>query len=185
MAMMVLESHTLTRKVEEEIFNAGEDKKFSIDKNSCVSNIDVLSEYFYSNKILDKGKLKPASLKTSESISNMLWTNAVFLNLLRYDLNSTFDNTTIDEVFVIMLKLLEYIVVCAIIVVSLMWFLSLLLWIGNFSLYLLPAMWLLGLLLYLLNELKLKWLMLNVVWFFVIVIIYWQGLKLLLNTFAL
>ena len=185
MAMMVLESHNLVKRIEKEILDSNEDKKFLIDKNSCVTNIDVLSEYFQSNRIAEKSKLHPAALRTSESMSNMMWENAIFLSLLRYDLNNTFDNVTVEEVLVILLDLLEYIVLCSIIVVSLMWFFSLLLWVGNFSPYLLPAMWLLWLLLYLLNGLKLKWIMLNLVWFFVLVIIYRQWLKLLLNTFAL
>ena len=72
MAMMVLEAHSLMKKVENEIFEANKDKKFLVDENSSVSNIDVLSEYFYSNKISEKAKLQPSGLNTSESISNIL-----------------------------------------------------------------------------------------------------------------
>lgn len=185
MAMMVLEAHSLMKKVENEIFEANKDQKFLVDENSSVSNIDVLSEYFYSNRISEKAKLQPSGLKTSESISNMLWSNAVLFSLLRRDVNNTFDNTTNDEIFSIVLELVEYIIICSIIIISLMWLGSSLLWSDKFSLYLLPAMWWLWLLLYLFNNLNLKWIMLQVVWFIALLLIYWWGLNLLLSTFAL
>ena len=185
MAMMVLEAHSLMKKVENEIFEANKDQKFLVDENSSVSNIDVLSEYFYSNRISEKAKLQPSGLKTSESISNILWSNAVLFNLLRRDVNNTFDNTAGDEIFSIVLELVEYIIICSIIIISLMWLGSSLLWSDKFSLYLLPAMWWLWLLLYLFNNLNLKWIMLQVVWFIVLLLIYWWGLNLLLSTFAL
>lgn len=185
MAMMVLEAHSLMKKVENEIFEANKDQKFLVDENSSVSNIDVLSEYFYSNRISEKAKLQPSGLKTSESISNILWSNAVLFNLLRRDVNNTFDNTAGDEIFSIVLELVEYIIICSIIIISLMWLGSSLLWSDRFSLYLLPAMWWLWLLLYLFNNLNLKWIMLQVVWFIALLLIYWWGLNLLLSTFAL
>jgi len=184
MANIVLDSNILVKKVEERIILAYKDSWFRIDENSYVSNIDVLNEYFYSNRISEKSKFQPAGLKPTETVYNMLWSSAIFLSLLRRDLNHTFDNATIDEMFFIVLNLIEYIVLCAIIVISLMRLFSPLLW-YNFSLYLLPAMWLLWLLIYLLNNLKLKWIMLNLVWFAVLALIYWKWLGLLLNTFAL
>ena len=185
MAAMVLESHAVVESVENRIFEANKDKSFLIDKNSCVSNIDVLSEYFHSNRIAEKVKFQSTELKSSDSLSNMLWSSGILVGLLKKDLSFTFDNSTIDEVFAILLELIEYIVAWVIIVISLMRLVSWFIWMGNFSLYLLPAMWWLGLLIYLLNNLKLKWILLNIVWFAVLVLIYWRWLKLLLNTFAL
>jgi hypothetical protein len=115
----------------------------------------------------------------------MLWTNAVLLNLLGHDITHTFNNTTIDEIFEIIFNLIEYIVLCAIITMSIIRLFSPLLWINSFSPYLLPAMWWLWLLLYLFNNLKLKWIMINLVWFIILAFIYRQWLNLLLNTFAL
>lgn len=185
MAMMVLEAHSLMKRVEQQIFEANVDQKFLVDGNSSVSNIDVLSEYFYSNKVSEKAKLQPSGLKTSESISSILWTNAVLFNLLRRDINDTASKTDIDEYFSIVLELIEYIVICSIIVITLMWLWDQLLWAGNFSLYLLPAMWWLWLLLYLLNSLELKWFSLHIVGFIALLLIYWWWLNLLLSTFAL
>jgi hypothetical protein len=116
---------------------------------------------------------------------NMLWSSAVFLNLLKKDASYAFDNSTIDDILTIVLELLEYIIACTIVVMCLMRLISSVVWIGNFSLYLLPAMWWLWLLLYLLNNLKLKWVIMNIIWFAVLALIYWWWLKLLLNTFAL
>ena len=185
MAAMVLESHALVENIENRVFEANKDKSFLIDANSCVSNIDVLSEYFHANRIAEKVKFQSTELKSSESMSNMLWTSGILVGLLKKDMLYNFDNSTIDEIFVIVLELIEYIIACTIIVICLMWLTSWLVWMGNFSLYLLPAMWWLGLLIYLLNNLKLKWILMNIVWFAVLVLIYWRWLKLLLNTFAL
>ena len=185
MAAMVLDAHALVTEVENRIFEANKDKSFLIDKNSSVSNIDVLSEYFNLNKISEKARFQSSGLSASENVSNMLWSSAVLLNLLKKDTSYTFDNSTIDDILVIVLELLEYIIVCATVVMCLMRLISSVAWIGDFSLYLLPAMWWLWLLLYLLNNLKLKWVIMNIIWFAVLVLIYWWWLKLLLNTFAL
>ena len=185
MASMVLEAHVLIRNVEKEIFEAKKDQSFLIDKNSALSNIDILSEYFHLNRISEKAKLQPTGLKFSENVFNALWTNAVLLNLLGHDITHTFNNTTIDEIFEIVFNLIEYIVLCAIITMSIVRLFSPLLWIDNFSPYLLPAIWWLWLLLYLFNNLKLKWVMINLIWFIILAFVYWQWLELLLNTFAL
>jgi len=185
MAAMVLDAHALVTEVENRIFEANKDKSFLIDKNSSVSNIDVLSEYFNLNKISEKARFQSSGLSVSENVSNMLWSSAVLLNLLKKDTSYTFDNSTIDDILVIVLELLEYIIVCATVVMCLMRLISSVAWIGDFSLYLLPAMWWLWLLLYLLNNLKLKWVIMNIIWFAVLALIYWWWLKLLLNTFAL
>ena len=69
---MVLEAHVLIRNVEKEIFEAKKDQSFLIDKNSALSNIDILSEYFHLNRISEKAKLQPTGLKFSENVFNML-----------------------------------------------------------------------------------------------------------------
>ena len=185
MATLVLESHRLVKEAEELILDKYSDCKFPIDKNSIVSSIDVLENYFSLNRISDVGKLQPANLKPSESVTNFLWTNAIFLSLLRRDISYIIGNTTLEEIFDITVNFVEYIVLTFIEVVCVMRLLTLYFWIGNFSLYLLPALWWLWLLLYLFNNLKLKWLTIKAVWFVVLVFIYWRGLLLLLNTFAL
>jgi hypothetical protein len=81
-------------------------------------------------------------------------------------------------------NLLEFIVLLVIVVISISWVVGPLLWFNNFSLYLLTAMWWLWLLIYLLNNVKLKGITSKILWFLVLVLIYWVGLKLLLNTFA-
>ena len=184
MANIVLDSNLLVKRIEERVISAYKDSWFFIDKNSFVSNIDVLKEYFYANRVSEKSKFQPASLKPTESIYNVLWNSAIFLGLLRHDLTHKFYNVTVDELFMIVLNLVEYIVLCSIVVICLMRLFSPLLW-YKFSMYLLPAMWLLWLLIYLFNNLKLRWIMLNLVWFAVLVLIYWRWLNLLLGTFAL
>ena len=72
MATLVLESHRLVKEAEELILDKYSDCKFPIDKNSIVSSIDVLENYFSLNRISDVGKLQPANLKPSESVTNFL-----------------------------------------------------------------------------------------------------------------
>ena len=185
MASIVLDTQILLKKAEEEIISTYDSKKFLIDKNSSVTNIDVLYEYFDSNRRLEKAKLQPAWLTTTENILNITGENAIFLSLLGRDVSSTFEDVNLDELFDIVIDLVEFIVLAIIITISILRLIAPLLWYSSFSLYLLPAMWLLWLLIYLLNSLKLKWIITKLTWFFIIVLIYWRWLTLLLNTFAL
>lgn len=185
MATLVLEAHHLLKHAEEEIFDANVDNKFLIDDNSSVTNIDVLKEFFYSNKIMERATLQPASLTTTELITNTIWTKFILLKLLWHDLTHSFSDYSFDELFDAILKLIEFIVIVTTVVVTLLWLIGPFVWLNTTSLYLLPALWWLGLLLYLLRTLKLKWAITSIAWFVVLVLIYWQWLKLLLNTFAL
>lgn len=185
MATLVLEAHNLLKHAEKEVFDANVGSQFLIDDNSSVTNIDILKEFFYSNKIMERAKLQPASLTTTELITNSIWMKSVLLKLLGRDLSHSFSNYSFDELFDVTLKLIEFIVIVAIVVISLLWLISPFIWINASSLYLLPAMWWLWLLLYLLQSLKLKWVISDIIWFAVLALVYWQWLKLLLNTFAL
>lgn len=185
MASLVLESHRSVRNAEKVILDKYSDCRFPIDKNSIVSNIDILEDYFSLSRISDRGKLQSNSLKPSESVANLLWPSAIFLSLLKRDISHTIAVSNLEEVFDVTINLIEYIILTSIEAVSIMWMLTLCFWIGNFSPYLLPALWWLWLLIYLFNNLKLKWLIIKSVWFIVLVLIYRRGLLLLLSTFAL
>lgn len=185
MAALVLDSHSLVKKAEEQIFSTYDSQKFLIDKNSSVTNIDVLSDSFDTNRISEKAVFQPAGLTTTESIFHMLWTNGIFFKLLQHDISSTFEKTTFDEFFSVVMKLIEYMVITATIVITLLWVIWPLLWYNKFSIYLLPAIWWLWLLLYLYNGLDPKWIVTKIVWFIIVAIIYWRWLLLLMGTFAL
>lgn len=120
MASLVLDSHRLVSHAEEKIFKAHDDQKFFIDKNSCVTNIDVIHENFNFNRISEKALFQPSGLTGTESIDNMFKENAIFMRLLRRDIASTFQSTHFDEFFSTTLKLVEYIVLTATIIISLM-----------------------------------------------------------------
>ena len=70
MATLVLEAHDLLKHAEKEIFDANVENQFLIDDNSSVTNIDVLKEFFNSNRIMERATLQPASLTTTELIIN-------------------------------------------------------------------------------------------------------------------
>ena len=59
MSTLVLDSHILVENTENEIFKANEQNKFLIGSNTAVTNIDVLREYFNSNRISEKKTLNP------------------------------------------------------------------------------------------------------------------------------
>ncbi len=184
MASLVLEANNSIKHAEKEILDANAENKFLIDKNSAVTNIDILKEYFYSNNVMWRAKLLPASLTTTELIINIIWLKSVLFKLLRRDLSHSFEKYSFDYFFGITIKLLEFIVIVANITIILFWLIGPLFWMKT-SLYLLPAMWWLWLLLYLLQSLRLKWIITSIVWFLILALIYWQWLKLLLTTFAL
>jgi hypothetical protein len=145
----------------------------------------MLSEYFNYNRISEKAVLQPAWLTTKESMSSVMKTNSIFVNLLWRDISYTFKNTSLDELIDITIHLVEYMTLTAIVVVSILWLFGQLLWYDKFSLYLLPAMWWLWLLLYLYWGLKIKWVFVKFICFVFLAFIYWRWLVLLLNTFAM
>ena len=185
MASLVFESHALVKTAESEIFKAYESQKFTIDKNSSVTNIDVINDIFDSKRISEKWALQASSLTPGESVLNMLWPATVFLKLLKRDIIHTFQNTSADETFGVIMNMVEYFVLTAIIVLSILWLIAPLIWVNNFSLYFLPALWWLALLIYLFNSLKLEWIIRKILWFVILVFICRRGLVLLLNTFSL
>ena len=185
MAALVLDTHILVKKAEEQIFKTYDSQKFLIDSNSSVTNIDVLSESFDTARISEKAVFQPAWLTTTESMFHMLWANGIFFKLLKYDLSSTFKDTSFEDFFTVVMNLLEYIVITAIVVISLLWLFGPLVWYDKFSMYLLPAIGWLWLLLYLFNSLCPKWIIRKVLGFIVLAFIYRRGLLLLLGTFAL
>ena len=185
MAALVLDAHSLLINAENQVIEANSENKFLIDKNSIVTNIDVLKEYFDFSRISEKSVLQPAWLKTSEMLTNAMWKNSILLSLLRRDIIHTFENSSFWELFDIVINLIEYVILLAIITITLSWLVGPLFWFDGFSLYLLPAMWRLWLLIYLLNNVELKWTISKIVWFVVLILIYRKWLVLLLNTFAL
>lgn len=185
MASLVLESHELVNEAQKQILEAYDSQKVLIDKNSSVTNIDVIEDLLKINEIKEKWVFQPAELSFIESIDNMAWTNWVLFKLLKKDFSFIIGKTSLDDFFGVLMNLVEDTIDIIILVVVLTWMTTLLSWMGNFSLYLLPAMWWLGLLVYLYNNLKLKWFTSKLIWFLVLAWIYWYGLTLLINTFSL
>ncbi len=185
MATLVFSAHELVKNAEDEIFKAYDAQKFFIDKNSSVTNIDVINDLFDSKRISEKGSLQASSLTPGESVLNLLWPATVFLKLLKRDIVHTFKSTSADEIFTVVMNLTEYFVLTGIIVLSILWLIAPLIWVQNFSLYFLPAFWRLALLIYLFNSLKLEWIIRKILWFLILVFFYRRGLILLLNTFSL
>lgn len=185
MANLVLESHVLVKKAENKILDTYKDQWFLISENSAVTNIDLISQLFYYNRVSEKGAFMPKMLTASENISKILWSSSVYLNLLRHDFVYVLTHTDFWDILDILLKVSEFAVLTATVVLCLLWIIAPLIWVETFSPYFLPAFWRLGLLLYLLSSLNLKNNILKIVWFIVLLVIYWIWLKLLMSTFSL
>lgn len=185
MAALVLDVHTLLLNAEKQIFDAYNDNKFLIDKNSSITNIDVIAENYTANRIQEKYIFQPNWLTTRESLSNIIWPSATFIKLLEKDITDTFQNTSKEDFFDITMKIIEYITWLWTVVATLTWLVGWIFEDDRFSLYILPALWRLWILLYLYNNLKLKWWPAKLVWFVVMAFLYWRWLIMLLNTFAL
>ena len=185
MANVIFESHELINKAEEEILQAYDSQKFTIGKNSSVTNIDVIYENWAYNKISDKAILMPKMLTTTESVVGILWSPTIFLKLLKRDLSSTFNQTSFGEFFRVLMNLCEYLVITWTVSVTILWLIAPLFGFQKFSLYLLPACGWLWLLIYLFNSLNLKKTSALILWFIILAIVYRRGLLLLLNTFAM
>lgn len=185
MANLVLESHVLLKKAEDKILDTYKDQWFFITDNSSITNIDLISQLFYYNKVHDKGRFSPKMLTATENISKALWPYSVYLNLLRRDFVYVVTNTSFWDFLDIILKLSEFTVLVVTVILSFLWIIAPLLWIDSFSPYYLPAFGWLWLLLYLLSNLNLKSNTSKVIWFVVLLIVYWIWLKLLLSTFSL
>ncbi len=185
MANLVTEAHVLVNKAEDKIIDTYKDKWFLISNNSSMTNIDFISQLFYYNRVSEKKTFFPKMLTATENISAILWPSSVYLSLLRRDFLYTLNHTDFWDFLDILLKLSEFIVLTATVVLCLLWIIAPLIWVDSFSPYFLPALWWLWLLLYLLDSLNLKNNIVKLAWFVVLLIIYWVWLKLLLSTFSL
>lgn len=186
MASLILDAHEITKKAENELLSQDKSKIFLIDKNSITTNADFISELSSFNRITEKVVVQPNGLTTDESMRNTLWINSVFLRMFLKDLFYTFEQSSVDELFGIVMSFVEYITLIVIVIFSFLWLIGyVILWIENFSLHLLPALWWLWLLVYLFNSLNFKGAILKFIGFVILAAIYWYGLILLKGTFAL
>lgn len=185
MASLILDAHEVTKKAENELLSQDKSKIFLIDKNSITTNVDFISELSSFRRISEKVVVQPNGLTTDESIRNILWIKSIFLRMLLKDFFYTFEQSSIDELFGIVMNFVEYITLIVIAVISVLRVIQPILWFDKFSLYLLPALWRLWLLVYLFNSLNFKWIISKIVGFIVLAIIYWYWLILLKGTFAL
>ena len=186
MASLILDAHEITKKAENELLSQDKSKIFLIDKNSITTNADFISELSSFNRITEKVVVQPNGLTTDESMRNTLWINSVFLRMFLKDLFYTFEQSSVDELFGIVMSFVEYITLIVIAIFSFLWLIGyVILWIENFSLHLLPALWWLWLLVYLFNSLNFKGAILKFIGFVILAAIYWYGLILLKGTFAL
>ena len=185
MASLVLDAHVLVRNAEEQIFDAYKDKKFLVDERSSVTNIDVMSEYYKLSRAKDKTTFMPKALTTTETVYGVLGNASVFLQLLRRDFISTFDRTSFDEFFDVLMEMIEFWVITTTVIICFSRFVFNIFGVGEFSLYSLPAFWWLWLLIYLFNSLNLKWPIARIWGLVILIAIYRYWLVLLMNTFAL
>jgi len=183
MAEIVFDAHEFVLRMENQIFEALGDEKFLIDRNSYVNNIDVITETFKLSRAKDKMVFDQSKMDVTESVYSVLWPVAVFSQFIYKDFSNTVKSSSANELFDVLMNLVEYFVLTVIIVLSISWSLAPMIW-YNFSLYALPAFGWLWLLVYLFNSLKLNKLRMKISAFVILAWIYWYGLILLKNTFV-
>lgn len=183
MAEIVFDAHEFVLRMENQIFEALGNEKFLIDRNSYVNNIDVITETFKLSRAKDKMVFDQSKMDVTESVYSVLWPVAVFSQFIYKDFSNTVKSSSANELFDVLMNLVEYFVLTVIIVLTISWLLAPMLW-YNFSLYALPAFGRLWLLVYLFNSLKLNKLRMKISAFVILAWIYWYGLILLKNTFV-
>ena len=72
MASIILDSYELAKKREPKILETYDSSKFLIDKNSSVTNIDVIYEDSVYNRISGKATVMPKLLTPTESVFSVL-----------------------------------------------------------------------------------------------------------------
>lgn len=72
MANIILDGHELIKKWEPKILETYDSAKFLIDKNSSVTNIDIIYEDSFYNKISEKATIMPKLLTPTESVFSVL-----------------------------------------------------------------------------------------------------------------
>jgi hypothetical protein len=121
MVTLILDAQTLLKSAEDEVLAVNESNKFLINKNSSVTNIDILREYFDTNRNMEKAKLLPAGLTTSEMVKNLFGSNFIYLSLLKKDTSHIFENSSFTELFDIVMRFVEYTVLLLLMVVTIVW----------------------------------------------------------------
>jgi len=72
MASIILDAHELAKKREPKVLETYDSSKFLIDKNSSVTNIDVIYEDSVYNKISEKSTIMPKLLTPTEGVLSVL-----------------------------------------------------------------------------------------------------------------
>lgn len=185
MVALILQSHELVEHAENQIFEAYQNQKILIDKNSSLTNIDFISWLYEFNKISEKWTIDSTLLNNYESIYNIFWVKSTFLLFLYRDFLSSFKWLSFSDYFSIIMVMLEWILLTANIILMIIWLVSPIFWMEQSSLYLLPALWWWWLLLYFFNNLKLKSWISQIVAFVVVVSLFFVWLNLLKGTFSI
>jgi hypothetical protein len=118
MAQLLLEAQSHINKAEDAVFAALDDKKFLIDRNSVITNIDVISQYATLIRAEEKFVLKK-SLSTAESLYVSGKQAAIFSVFFRKDFRQQF--TSLTFLLPNTLSLLEYLVLRIIVILSGVW----------------------------------------------------------------
>ena len=185
MAELVFETQTLIWKLQTTLFAALWNDKFMIDRNSHITNIDVISECFELSKAHNKFIFQPKAMTTTETMYQALWSGMIFTDFIIQDIKDSLQETEWKDIFDVVMNLVEYGVLTATIVLCLIRLIAPIFWSDKVSLYFLPAFGWLWLLLYLFNNLKMKKVWAKIVILIIMLWLYWYGLILLKNTFSL
>lgn len=185
MAFLLVDVQKFTKWLEELIYRHLWENKFLIDKNSYVSNIDVINEKSTVDYITEKNFFPGIKLTGNESLYLWWGSLVVFSKFLIKDIYFTFKNSNSHELIKMSLQIFEDFIIIIIVCFSIVWLFLKLFFNENFSFYYLPTFGWLGLLLFLFNSLNLKKITNQLLLLWIFAIIYRYGLILLKWTFSL
>jgi hypothetical protein len=169
MATILLDAQSHITASEDLVLQTLDDKKFLIDRNSVINNIDVISQYTKLIKAQEKSVLKKP-LSNSEKLYLAGNNGAIFTRFFLKDLQHVF--SSLDRLLPHIVALLEYFVLTMIIMISGFWLFSALFTTESDILSYLPIFGFLGLLLYGYNQCNFKYPRHQILAFIVLIGIY-------------
>ncbi|MDR2415532.1 MAG: hypothetical protein LBD75_02750 [Candidatus Peribacteria bacterium] len=182
MAGLLLDAQSHISASEDLVLKALDDKKFLIDRNSVITNIDVISQYASLIRAQEKFVLKKP-LSTKESLYLTGKQGTILARFFLKDLQQVF--TSLKKLLPHIVDLLEYFVLTMIIMISGFWLFSPFFATESDILSYLPVFGFLGLLLYGYNQCHFERPRHQILAFIVLIVIYFYGIILLKSTFAL
>ena len=181
MVQLLLDAQNYIIKAEDLVLQVLDDKKFLVDRNSVVTNIDIISQYAVLVRAEEKNVLKKP-LVTTESLYLNGKNRTIFFVLFWKDLCHSF--SSLKSLLPNTIVVLEYLALSTIVMISIFTVIAPFLGQNSDLFSYLPLFGFLGLLLYIYNLCNLKNVTAQILVLIIMFVLYFYGISLLKSTFA-